>query len=119
MLTFSNSGSEAGVVLAGVAAPALPALDRAQRRAVSDREHRLQVEREVPAGVELMVPSTEQRRGPLVELGELLVRLDEFALGADDADEVLHRVLQGLVHRVGVLGALVGEEGNVHVRSLR
>ena len=48
-------GPEARVVIAGVATAALLALDRGQRGAVRDREHRLQVQCEVPTGVELPV----------------------------------------------------------------
>src|SRR5262249_50038085 len=40
------------VVVARVAAAALLALDRPERRGLGDREHRVQVQRQVPAGIE-------------------------------------------------------------------
>ena len=73
-------------------------------------EHVAQVEREVPAGVELPVALDAEVLGALLELVEpgRAPRSISVCL-ADDADEVVHRLLQLLVERVGVLAALLLE----------
>ena len=109
MFTAPYSSVGSGKVVAGVPTPALLPFDRAERRRPPHGEHRLEVEREVPSGVELAVPLDGEVFRPLVVLVELDARLVELGLGPDDADECLHRLLELVVERVRVLPAFVVE----------
>ena len=91
------------MVLAGVAAARLRALQRGPCHALADQQHVPQVQREVPAGVELPVPLDPGPPGPYPQVGQLLQRLLHLALAADDADQVVHRLLEFLVEGVRVL----------------
>ncbi len=93
------------MVVAGVAAAALLALERRQRAALRHRQQRAQVERGVPARVVGAAAIRPRLRRALLEDLELLQRLLQLALGADDADQVLHDVLQLGLDRVRVLAA--------------
>ena len=93
------------IVVAGVPAAALLALDRAERHRLGHGQHRVQVERQVPARVELAAAAHADAPEALLEHGDLLQRLPQLALGADDADERLHALLQIGVDGVRVLVA--------------
>src|SRR6266545_329077 len=82
------------VVVAGVTAAALLALERAQRHGLGHRQHRVKVQRQVPGWVELAPALHLDAAEPLLEHGDLLERLLELALVADDADQGLHAFLQ-------------------------
>ena len=60
-------------------------------------------------------------RGPLLEILDFAERLPHFRLGADDADERLHRLLQILLEVVGILtlGATLERRETVADRALR
>src|SRR3954452_12146022 len=97
---------EAGVVVAGVSPARLLALERRLRDALGDQEHVAQVDRQVPAGVVAAVARHVQVLRTLLELLDLAERLLQLLTGADDADQVVHRLLELLLDRVRVLGAL-------------
>ncbi len=91
-----------GVVVAGVAAAALAALQRGQGHALGHGQQRAQVEGQVPARVVLAVPLDPHLRRPLLEGGDPLEGALQLALGADDPDQLLHAVLELLLDGVGV-----------------
>ena len=95
-------------VVAGVTAAALLALQRRLRHAQRDEQHVPQVQRQVPAGVELAVPLDAHRPGARRDVGELLERHLHLVGLADDADELVHRLLQLQVHDERVLPAVRG-----------
>src|SRR5262245_57182044 len=95
---------EAGVVVAGVTAARLLALEGGLRDALGDQQHVAQVDRQVPARVVLPVPAHREVLGPLLELLDLAQRLLQLRTGADDADQVVHRLLELLLDRVWILG---------------
>src|SRR5262249_11844335 len=102
------------VVLPRVAASALLALERRQRDRLRDREHRVEIEREVPAGVELAVALDVAALLAIPKVPAPDERRLELALRADDAYVGLHALLKLMVERVRVLGATAveaGEEG--------
>ena len=76
---------------------------------LGDGEQRAQVHRQVPAGVVLLLPSTPVCFARSLYSCELGQRLLQLGLGADDADQVVHRLLQLALDRVRVLGALALE----------
>ena len=105
-LTFPNCGVGGREVVAGVAAAALLALDRRARDRLGDGEHVVQVERQVPAGVVLAV-ALRRSRVPAAP-GARRARpapARSSASVADDADQVLHAVLEVGVDGVRVLAA--------------
>ena len=104
MVEGAELGRLLGEVVAEVAAAALLALDRRARDGLRDGEQVAQVEAGVPAGVVLAVPGHADARRTLVERRDPGDRFAHLALGAHDADQVLHRLLQVGLHRVGVLG---------------
>ena len=110
-----------GVVVPGVAAPALLALQRGLGHAFADGEHVAQVQGQVPARVELPVPLDGDAGGALLELLQPAQCLFHLLAATDDADQVVHRLLQLLVQRVRVLPALGRERrqgrgrGRVHL----
>ena len=104
-LTLPSSGSVSGIVLAGLGAAALLPLQGRSGDALGHREKGIEVERQMPAGVVLPVPLDPHPPGPLPQHGQLVERLGELVLGADDADHRLHAFLEILLDGVGVLGA--------------
>ena len=110
------------VVVAGVAAARLGPLQRGPRHALGDDEHVAQVEREVPAGVELPAALDADLRHPAAQVLQRQQRLLDLLGLADDADQVVHRLLQVGLDRVRVLAALQVERrqrrllGRGHVR---
>ena len=82
------------MVVAGVAAPALGALQRRLGDAFADQQHVAQVEGQVPAGVVLPVALDVDVLEPLAKLVEPTEGLGDFVRLADDADQVVHRLLQ-------------------------
>src|SRR2546426_1084978 len=66
-------------------------------------------QRQVPGGVELAAAAHAHAADTLREHGDLLERLPELALVADDADERLHAFLEVGMDRVRVLVARVLE----------
>src|SRR5256886_16221293 len=91
-----------GMVVAGVTATALLALQRRGGAALGHREERAEVERRVPAGVVRAAALDAHPPGPLLQHLDLLERLPQLRLAPDDPHEVLHRFLQlGLDRRVG------------------
>ena len=92
------------MVVAGVAAAALGALQRRLGHALADQQHVAQVDGEVPARVELPVPLDLDVLESLPQFGELVERLGDLVGLADDADQAVHRVLQVELQRVRILG---------------
>src|SRR4030095_10635773 len=90
----------------GVTATSLRARDRCLGDALADQQHVAEVECEVPARVELTVTLDDDLLAAGLEILELVERLLDLVLAADDADEVVHGLLQLLVQRVGVLRPL-------------
>ena len=91
------------VVVAGVTAPALGALQRGLGDALTDQHHVAQVDRQVPARVERPASVDADTLVPLTQLGQLVQRLGDFFFLADDADQAVHRVLQVELQRVRIL----------------
>ena len=100
---------ELGVVAARVGPAALPALDRAEEHALRIVDHRLEIERRVPARIELTsaVAAGADLRRPLLELLHLLEPGAEPRVVADDRGVARQRVLQFLVKQVRVLLAVL------------
>ena len=63
----------------------------------------------VPAGVVLPMALDRQRCDPALQIFDRDQRLLDLFGFADDADEALHRVLQIVLHAVGVLATLALE----------
>jgi len=87
------------MVLAGVAASALGASSAALATHSLNQQHVAQVDRQVPAGVELPVALDDDLRRALLELLQAGDRLGHLALAADDADQVVHHLLEVVVDR--------------------
>ena len=81
-------------------------LQRRPGDALAHQQHVRQVQGEVPAGVVLPVALDGQAGDPLLERLDPLERLLHLRRGADDADQVVHRLLQVVLHGVGVLAAV-------------
>ena len=92
------------MVVAGVAAAALGALQRGLGHALADQQHVAQVDGQMPAGVELPVALHVHMLEALPQLAQLDQCLGDLVGVADDADQRVHRVLQVEVQRVRVLG---------------
>jgi hypothetical protein len=86
-----------------VPAARLGALQRGPRHALADQQHVPEVQGEVPAGVELPVPLDTGPARPYPQLGQFLQGLLHLRLPADDADQVVHRLLEFLVQGVRIL----------------
>ncbi len=93
----------AGVVVAGVAAAALGARQRGLGDAFADQQHVAQVDRQVPAGVVLTVSLHLHVLESLAKLVQPAQRLGDFVRVADDAHQVVHRLLQFQVQGVRIL----------------
>ena len=108
---LAHLGVRPRVVLPGVPAPGLLAVERALRHGDGRGDHGGQVGGQVPARV-VGPPALHLHLGRvLLELLELDERLFELGAGADDADQRLHRLLQLLVDVVGVVPVLAPEGG--------
>ena len=99
------------VVLAEVGSSALAPVERAAGDRFGDHEQVVEVEGGVPAGVVLAVALGGGLLGAGLEFGEPVKGRGHIRLVADDADLVLHHVLQVVLDVVRVLAALVLVEG--------
>ena len=86
-----------------MAAAALGAGQRRLRHALADQQHVAHVHRQMPARVELAAAVGLDVAEADLELLDLVQRLLHLLAGADDADQVVHRLLQLGVQGVGVL----------------
>src|SRR5439155_17212448 len=93
------------VVVARMATAALLAEQRRPRHRLGAEEHRPQVEREVPRRVVHASARDRAARRARAERVDARQRLTQLVGGADDPDEVLHRVGELGVQRVRVLAA--------------
>src|SRR5437867_2294288 len=93
------------MVVPGVTAPALLALERRHGAAFGHGKERPEVDRRVPAGVIGATPIDADPLRPRLEGLELPEGLRELALGTDQADQVLHRLLEVGLDRVRILAA--------------
>ena len=101
--TLPHSASVFGIVVARVPAAALGALQRGLGNALRDAEHVVQVDREVPTGVVLAVPLNGEPARALAQLADCLEGPLHLLRVPDDADELVHRLLQLVLDRVRVL----------------
>ena len=108
-------GHLVGIVLAEVAAAAFLPLDGRARDRLGHRQQVPQVDRRVPAGVILAVAFDADARLPLVERRDLHERVLHLGLEADDAHQVLHRLLEILLHLVGILALAAALERHERV----
>src|SRR5215469_5483971 len=85
-----------------------PAAFLAEKSGTGDRfghdDHVLNVDRRVPAVVVLTVAANTGALSARAQLIDILKRPLHFALDADNADEILHRLLQVVLHQVGIFG---------------
>src|SRR6185312_7823413 len=91
-------------VIAKVAAAALLSLERRPRHRFRHGEQILEVECRVPTGIVLAVPRYADARRPAFERFDPRHRALHLRRLAHDADEVLHRLLQRLLHLIRSLG---------------
>ena len=91
------------VVVAEVAAAALAPLDRRARDRLRDGQQVVQVERRVPAGVVLAMAADADAARRARAAGRDLERALHLGLVPHDADEVLHHLLQRVLHLVRAL----------------
>src|SRR6476619_565352 len=99
------------VVGAAVRAAAFGPDERRPRHGLGHRQHRAEVAREVPPGVEEPRALHADARRALRELPDLLESLLQVLRVAEDADQVLHRLRQVSVDRVGAFSLGPLEEG--------
>ncbi len=106
------------MVVAGVAAAALGAQQRRLGHTFADQQHIAQVDGQVPARIELPVPLHGHVVVAVAQFGELLDGLLQLVFLADDADQIVHGLLQVHVQRVRVLprAALTGRIERCHSR---
>jgi hypothetical protein len=93
------------VIVTGVAAAAFGALQCRLGDAFADQQQVPQVEGQVPAGVVLPVSLDVDVREPLAKLVDPAEGLGDLIRLADDPHQVVHRLLQLELQRVGVLRA--------------
>src|SRR5262245_7446390 len=94
------------VVVAGVPTPALLAFERGHRDALGYPQHVVQVNGQMPTGVEPAVAGHRKPGRTLLKRLDLLERALELLGRSNDPDQVVHHLLQVLMHRVRVLRAL-------------
>ena len=88
----------ARIVVAELGAAAFLALDRRPRDRFGNRQQVVQVHRRVPAGVVLAIADDLHFRGTGLELFQSFERALHLVFLAHDADQVLHHVLQVVLH---------------------
>jgi hypothetical protein len=94
-----------------VTAAALAALDRRARNRFRDRQQVVQIERGVPARVVLAMPADADPARSITQRPEALERAPHLGLVPHDADQVLHHLLQRVLHLVRALGLAAAREG--------
>src|ERR1700681_3627503 len=97
-----------------VSSSALFARKRAAGDGLGNRQHRLQVLGEVPAGIEQSRTFDAHVLNALLQFLELLQCTKQIFLITEDANQILHGFLQVAMDRVRTLTSLV-LEGNEHL----
>src|SRR5207344_2973519 len=87
------------VVVAGMAAAALPPQQCRLGYAFADEQHVAQIKRQVPARIEPPGSLDAQLLRASLELVQLGERLAHLLVLTDDADEIVHRLLEFLMQR--------------------
>src|SRR5207249_4817262 len=91
-------------ILAKLRAPAFLALKRGASHSFGDGEEVAQIERGVPAGIELAVAIYARLGCSFPERSNFFERLLHFIFLPNDANVVLHQLLQIPLHLIGTFG---------------
>ena len=88
------------IVVAEMRAAAFLALQGRERDGFGNREQIVQIERGVPAGIVFAIAADAHFAGALFQLRDPFQRALQLILAADDAHQILHQVLQIVLHLI-------------------
>ena len=98
MIEFRRFLALIRIIVAEVSAAAFLALDGGQRDGFGNRQQVAQIERGMPAGIVFAIAVAPRRWLPFFKLREAYQRALHLFFAAHDADQILHHVLQLVLH---------------------
>ena len=107
----AERGVLVGIVLAKVASAAFATLDRRPGDGFRDRQQAVQIQSGVPAGVVLPMPADADAALARTQRIQAVERPLHLRLCSHDPDQIMHHVLQGVLHLIRILAARAAIEG--------